>query len=63
LNPLRQIQSLASGESLNDAKAWTSFGDADGTELFEEDSNVLLNDTGIKRRMVVGRSLLSLDDS
>jgi hypothetical protein len=40
--------SKPTGESLNDAEAWTAFGLADGTDLFGDESRMILHDTGNK---------------
>jgi hypothetical protein len=37
-----------SGDSLDDAEAWTAFGLADGTNLFGKDTHLMLHDTGNK---------------
>jgi hypothetical protein len=47
LEPVK-ADSKPTGESLNDAESWTAFGLADGTDLFGEDSQTLLHDTGNK---------------
>jgi hypothetical protein len=44
--PINKPDSKPFGELLNDAKACTAFGLVDGTDLFGEDSHILLNDTG-----------------
>jgi hypothetical protein len=47
LEPVK-ADSKPTGDSLNDAEAWTAFGLADGTNLFGEDTHLILHDTGNK---------------
>jgi hypothetical protein len=47
LEPVK-ADSKPTGDSLNDAEAWTAFGLAEGTNLFGEDTQLILHDTGNK---------------
>jgi hypothetical protein len=47
LEPVK-ANSKPTGDSLNNAEAWTAFGLAEGTNLFGEDTQLILHDTGNK---------------
>ncbi len=48
LEPVKANLKPTGGDSLNDAEAWTAFGLAKGTNLFGEDTQLILHDTGNK---------------